>query len=200
LVSGEAWLPEDSEMDLAAIIFVVIALIGGGIVTLRTGEIRATKNSVVDGRAARVIGWLLLLSIPLAFMSYWFLPGILAVIGNPVNSAGIAPLLAFCLPLVGCPLMAVAIGFATAKQLPREPAPGRPSPGSIGQALSPLTPCGTIEVDGDRFPARSIEGDIALGCRVVVTGFDPLWLFVREMAPTSPLQTRSSGNEGIQAI
>jgi membrane-bound ClpP family serine protease len=186
-------------MDLIAIILVVIALVGGGIVTLRKGEIRATRNSVVAGTPARLIGWLLILSIPLSFVSYWLLPGILAASGNPMNAAGIGPLLAFCLPLVACPLIAVAVGFATAKRLQRERAPGRPSAGSVGRAVSPLTPCGTIEVDGDCFPARSTQGNIALGSPVVVTGFDPSWLFVRETAPASAQQTQSRGNEDIQA-
>jgi membrane-bound ClpP family serine protease len=185
-------------MDLIAILLVVIGLVGGGVVTLRKGEIRATRSSVVAGTPARVIGWLLILSLPLSFVSYWLLPGILAASGNPMSPAGIGPLLAFCLPLVACPLIAVAVGFATAKRLQPERASGRPSPGSVGRAVSPLTPCGTIEVDGDCFQARSTQGDIGLGSPVVVLGFDPSWLFVRESAPASPLQTRSSGNEDIQ--
>jgi membrane-bound ClpP family serine protease len=188
-------------MDFIAIIIVVIALVGGGIATLRKGKIRATRKSLVEGTPARLIGWLLLLSIPMAFVSYRFLPGLLATIGNPVNPAGIAPLLAFCVPLVGCPLIAVAIGFATARRLPQEPVQvSRPSPGAIGRAVSPLTPAGTVEVGGNCFSARSTEGDIALGASVVVTGFDPSWLLVREAAPAVPQLSRRRGNEDVQAI
>jgi hypothetical protein len=59
----------------------------------------------------------------------------------------------------------------------------RPPSGSVGQALTPLTPAGNVEVDGESYPARSVRGEIAAGRRVVVTGFDPWCLFVRELVP-----------------
>jgi membrane-bound ClpP family serine protease len=187
-------------MDTIAIVLVVIFLIGGGIATLRNGRIRATRHSVVEGTPARVIGWLLLLTIPLTFVSYRLLPVLLAAVGESVNPAGIGPLLAFCLPLVACPLIAIAIGFATAQRVQPEPAPSRPVPGSVGRAVSPLTPCGTIDVEGGCFPARSTQGDIAVGSRVVVVGFDPSWLLVQETVPISQAGTIRSSKESIQAI
>src|SRR5262245_48121225 len=175
-------------MDIIAIIIFVIALIGGGIMTLRTGMIRATRNSVVEGTPARVIGWLLLLTIPIAFISYRLLPAILLAMGIPVSSTSTVPLLAFCLPLVGCPLIAVVVGLVTAKQVQQEPVSARPAPGSAGRAVSPLAPCGTVEIDGVSFAARSTQGNIAPGRGVVVTGYDPSWLLVMESAPSSPGQ------------
>jgi hypothetical protein len=59
----------------------------------------------------------------------------------------------------------------------------RPPSGAVGQALTPLTPAGNVEVDGESYPARSVRGEIAVGRRVVVTGFDPWCLFVRELVP-----------------
>jgi membrane-bound ClpP family serine protease len=187
-------------MELIAIVLVLIVLIGGGIATLRKGVIRATRNSVVEGTPARVIGWLLLLAIPLALVSFWLLPGLLAALGEPMNPAGIAPLLASCLTLVACPLIAVAIGFATAKRVQPEPVSSRPVPGSVGRAVSPLTPCGTIEAKGGCFAARSTQGVIAVGSQVVVVGFDPSWFLVQETAPASQARTIRSSKEGIQAI
>jgi membrane-bound ClpP family serine protease len=192
-------------MDIIAIIIFVIALIGGGIMTLRTGMIRATRNSVVEGKPARVIGWLLLLAIPFAFISHRLLPAILVAMGTPVNSVSVVPLLAFCLPLVGCPLIAVVVGLVTAKQVKQEPVSARPTLASAGRVVSPLAPCGTVEIDGVCFRARSAQGDIALGRGVVVTGYDPSWLFVMESAPPSPgetsdaLQTMRRKSEGIQS-
>ena len=65
----------------------------------------------------------------------------------------------------------------------------RPASGSVGQALTPLTPTGNVEVDGESFPARSERGVIAAGRRVVVTGFDPWCLFVREPIPEPVTET-----------
>jgi hypothetical protein len=59
----------------------------------------------------------------------------------------------------------------------------RPASGSVGQALTPLTPEGSVEVAGESYPARSERGEIAAGRQVVVTGFDPRCLFVREFVP-----------------
>jgi hypothetical protein len=65
----------------------------------------------------------------------------------------------------------------------------RPALGSVGQALTPLTPAGNVEVDGASYPAESECGEIAMGGRVVVTGFDPWCLFVRELVPESTTDT-----------
>jgi hypothetical protein len=129
-------------LEVLAIILVVITFVGGGIATLKKGMIRATRNSVVEGPPARVIGWLLLLAIPLPFC--------LPLLGCP-------PLLGLCLPLLGCPLVAVAIGFATAKSEPRRPklAPDRPSfPGSGSK------PGRLVDLSGESARGGTQTGDL----------------------------------------
>jgi hypothetical protein len=99
-------------LELIAIIFVGIALVGGGITTLRKGRIRATKNSVVEGAPAYAIGSLLLLTIPLAFACYFLFGDTLKYLDLGVPS----DLLVFCLPLLVCPFLALCIGFTTARR------------------------------------------------------------------------------------
>jgi hypothetical protein len=59
----------------------------------------------------------------------------------------------------------------------------RPVPGSVGRCVSRLAPCGSVEIDGFCFSARSTERDIAPGSQIVVTCFDPWCLFVEETTP-----------------
>jgi hypothetical protein len=74
--------------------------------------IRVTKKSVVEGTPARIIGWLLLLAIPMAFFSY----GIVVAMAALGTLRSMVPLVAFCLPLLGCPLIAVVVGLFCAKE------------------------------------------------------------------------------------
>ena len=103
-------------LELIAIIFVGIALVGGGITTLRKGRIRATKNSVVEGAPAYAISSLLLLTIPLAFACYFLFGDSLKELELGVPS----DLLVFCMPLLVCPFVAICIGFSTAKRIQPE--------------------------------------------------------------------------------
>lgn len=51
--------------------------------------------------------------------------------------------------------------------------------GGRGRAVSPLTPDGTIRIEGELWAARSIEGNIGKGEEVEVVRQDGLKLFVR---------------------
>ena len=115
-------------LEAIAIIIVGIALIGGGLTTLRKGRIRATKNSVVEGAPAYAIGSLLLLTIPLAFTCYFLFRSTL----NALDPGGSLDLVAFCLPLLLCPLIAICIGFIRAKRI--QPDPKQPTEFSVACA------------------------------------------------------------------
>src|SRR5215472_2147399 len=115
-------------LELIAIIIVGIALVGGGLTTLRKGRIRATKNSVVEGAPAYVFGSLLLLTIPLAFACYFLFRGALSAL----DPGGPSDLLAFCVPFLLCPLIAIFIGIITAKRI--QPDPKQPTELSVACA------------------------------------------------------------------
>src|SRR4051812_7576501 len=55
-----------------------------------------------------------------------------------------------------------------------------PPTGSVGLTISALSPTGEVHVGGSVYPARVRGGSIAERSRVVVTGFDPFGLIVRE--------------------
>lgn len=55
-----------------------------------------------------------------------------------------------------------------------------PALGSIGHVVSDLSPSGTVQVNGSRYPARAEQANITAGSQVVVSGFDRFSLFVRE--------------------
>jgi len=57
-----------------------------------------------------------------------------------------------------------------------------PPIGAVGKTLSALAPDGQAEFAGAPFPVRTREGSIDPGRLVVVTGFDPWSLIVREAA------------------
>ena len=59
-----------------------------------------------------------------------------------------------------------------------------PSPGSVGHAVSILSPSGTVEIGGTKYPARAEQWPIEVGAEVVVTGFNSSGLFVRKSEPS----------------
>src|SRR4051812_37713905 len=66
-----------------------------------------------------------------------------------------------------------------------------PPTGSVGLTITALAPSGDVHVDGSVYPARVAGGTrIDQGRRIVVAGFDPFGLLVRELAPSdvAPVQ------------
>jgi hypothetical protein len=59
----------------------------------------------------------------------------------------------------------------------------RPAVGSLGRAVSKLAPSGRVEVLGATHPARTAANPIDAGRDILVTGFDPFGLLVREATP-----------------
>jgi hypothetical protein len=59
----------------------------------------------------------------------------------------------------------------------------RPAVGSLGRALNRLAPSGQAEILGVAFPARTAGETIDAGRDILVTGFDPFELLVREATP-----------------
>ncbi len=55
--------------------------------------------------------------------------------------------------------------------------------GSLGRALSTLAPSGEVQVLGAAYPARTAGETIEAGRDILVTGFDPSGLLVREATP-----------------
>lgn len=55
--------------------------------------------------------------------------------------------------------------------------------GDVGRALSPMSPSGAVEVQGQRVDARSELGVIEAGCPVVVLRGDPTGYVVRKLEP-----------------
>src|SRR5437667_9514621 len=85
---------------------------------LWTGEIRASKNFVVVGAPARIVGLMFALTIPLAFLAYWLVNSAMEARGQKPDFR-IEPLIAFFATLLGCPLIALVIGYSFSK--PRYP-------------------------------------------------------------------------------
>jgi len=77
----------------------------------------------------------------------------------------------------------------------------RPSPGSVGRAISTLSPSGTVEIGGAHYVARADRWPIEAGTQVVVTGFDPAGLFVRKFIPSrdEPAKTPLTVDDLIRA-
>jgi len=120
-----------------AVIFTVFCL-GGGIAALRTGRVPATRHAEVEGLPARVIGVLLLAAIPLAVGAYLLHRPILSAFGQEPGQGSALPVLVACAPLLGCPLLAVGIGLASAKRV-RRPTSDRARP--VREApTQPVTP------------------------------------------------------------
>jgi hypothetical protein len=92
---------------------VLIAFLVAGVLLFRKREIEATENKVVTGWPVRVIAGLVLLAAPLACVSYRIVPDLVKVPGFKRDT--IVEIVAFCLPLIICPLLAAIVGFATAK-------------------------------------------------------------------------------------
>lgn len=66
----------------------------------------------------------------------------------------------------------------------RQPASGSEAMiGTQGQVVQPLTPTGTITVRGERWKARSVDGNVATGENVEIVGLHGLTLQVKR--PTS---------------
>jgi hypothetical protein len=59
----------------------------------------------------------------------------------------------------------------------------RPTIGAVGRTVSALTPDGQAEFDGVPIAVRAQGGLIDPGRSVLVIGFDPRWLIVREATP-----------------
>jgi hypothetical protein len=70
----------------------------------------------------------------------------------------------------------------------------RPAVGSLGRALDKLDPSGQVEILGAAYAARTAGETIDPGRNILVTGFDPLGLLVREasLADVAPAQLRPS--------
>jgi len=54
--------------------------------------------------------------------------------------------------------------------------------GHVGEAMEPLTPKGTVKVEGEYWNARSVDGDVAVGESVEILGLDKLTLEVKHKA------------------
>jgi hypothetical protein len=101
-------------MRLLAEFFVSLLVLG--VSGVWKGQVRASKDLVVLGTPARIIGWLFVSTLPLASLAYW-----LAQTQRP----GWEPLIAFFLTLLGCAVAGAVIGFRF--RTPRYPQ-GRPGP------------------------------------------------------------------------
>jgi hypothetical protein len=105
-------------MDMIAFAVFICLLIGGGVSALWTGKVPATKTTVVEGLPARVVGGLLLVAVPLSIAGFVLNGPILKSVGVTVGPDSVLPLLLTCGPLLGCPLLGVIVGIATAKPKP----------------------------------------------------------------------------------
>jgi tetratricopeptide (TPR) repeat protein/membrane protease YdiL (CAAX protease family) len=108
-------------MELVAIGLVIVFFLGGGITVLSKGRIHATRTAVVEGLPARVVGLLLLLAVPLSVLTAIFSHSILGRFGLRTGPDSSLPILAACIPLLGCPLLAVIVGMAAAKKSAEPP-------------------------------------------------------------------------------
>ena len=54
--------------------------------------------------------------------------------------------------------------------------------GYVGEVMEPLTPKGTVKVEGEYWKARSVDGDVAAGESVEILGLDKLTLKVKHKA------------------
>jgi hypothetical protein len=59
----------------------------------------------------------------------------------------------------------------------------RPAVGTLGRTLGRLSPSGQVEVLGTTHPARTAGEPIDAGRDILITGFDPFGLLVREATP-----------------
>jgi hypothetical protein len=108
-------------LEFLLIILVAVFFVGGGVNALWKGKIPATKTSTIEGVPARIVGLMLLLAVPLAFLTAFFYGPIVKTIGFQPDPQSVQPMLVFCAPLLACPILAVIIGFATAKPIQRGP-------------------------------------------------------------------------------
>jgi hypothetical protein len=103
-------------LELVGIILCTFFFVGGGITALWKGRIPATKTTAIEGLPARVVGLLLLLAIPLAFLAGFFSDPIVKTFGIPPNPQSAQPMVVFCVPLLACPLLGAIVGFVFAKK------------------------------------------------------------------------------------
>jgi hypothetical protein len=87
-------------LELVGIILCAVFFIGGGITALWEGRIPATKATVIEGLPARVVGLLLLLAIPLAFLAGFFSDPILKTLGIVPRPQSAQAMVVFCVPLL----------------------------------------------------------------------------------------------------
>jgi membrane-bound ClpP family serine protease len=67
--------------------------------------------------------------------------------------------------------------------------------GTRGKARSPLNPEGQVMIKGERWGAKSIDGDVNIGEAVMVVGQDGLQLIVRR---TGTGNLKASGNRATR--
>jgi hypothetical protein len=103
-------------MDIVILVEFLCMLLGGGVATLWSGRIAATRKSVVEGAPARIIGLLLLLSVPLSIVAAVWGQQLLNAVGVPPKLDSPWPIILVVAPLLGLPLLAVGLGIATAKK------------------------------------------------------------------------------------
>lgn len=98
-------------------IVLVVFLIGGGVATMRKGLIPATQSSVVEGTPARVISWLIIAALPGTFAALGLIELLVSGLGyrEAAQRYELSLILVGYSPLLLCPLIAVIIGFASAK-------------------------------------------------------------------------------------
>jgi hypothetical protein len=101
-------------VEIIVVTVFVCFCIGGGVTTLRTGRIKASNRSVVEGRPAQFIGWLLLSAIPVGIVSALVVWLILRSNGQAYSDE---MFLLSASPILLFPLVAVAVGLATARPI-----------------------------------------------------------------------------------
>ena len=107
-------------MFTIAILIASVCLIAWGIGAISRARIQATKTSVVEGTAARLIGVLLVLAIPSPYVTYGLLWCVMNAQGKTV-AEDLATDALVVAPLIVLPLVAVIIGFASARPSEDDP-------------------------------------------------------------------------------
>jgi tetratricopeptide (TPR) repeat protein/membrane protease YdiL (CAAX protease family) len=108
-------------MELVSLSLVLLIPLAAGLTVLMKGRIAVTRTTVVEGRPAKAVAFLLLLAIPTTigliyfrFAIFVWFPFLPILIFSPIALAGIA--------LLVCSLAAAIVGLVTAHQLNEPPA------------------------------------------------------------------------------